>query len=85
MAFPSELKGLNGTICEDCGAPMILDVQYSNAGWYLGYFCGNCGPYSRETGYFATREKAEKALDAWLEECEVPANLRNEKYRPTDF
>ena len=77
MALPGELKGLDGTTCEDCGAELALDVQRSAAGWYLGYFCGCCGPYSRETGYFATRAEAEVALDAYLEDGEKPENLRD--------
>ena len=46
-----------------CGAPIPLKVCMSGAGYYLGSWCDNCGPYSRESGYFPTRELAEKALD----------------------
>lgn len=81
MALPGELKGLDGTTCENCGADLILYVQRSAAGWYLGYFCGKCGPYSRETGYYHTCEAAQKALDAWLMEAEVPDNIRDTEFK----
>ena len=42
----------------DCGYKFELEVLMSVAGYYVGTFCPNCGPNSRETGYFATREKA---------------------------
>jgi hypothetical protein len=45
-----------------CGnTPLELKVLRSNA-FYIGTFCDRCGPYSRESGYFATREEAEAAL-----------------------
>lgn len=47
--------------CKDCGHELVLGVQKSAAGFYLGTWCG-CGPYSRESGYYATREEAEEAL-----------------------
>ena len=31
------------------------------AGYYIGTWCG-CGPYSRESGYYRTREDAERAF-----------------------
>lgn len=80
MALKGELKGLDGTTCSECGAELILSIQRSGAGWYLGYFCGHCGPCSRETGYFATREKAAVALNAYLEDCRKPMNLRNTNF-----
>lgn len=46
---------------------MELDVQQSAAGYYLGTWCDFCGPYGRESGYFATHEEAEKALAEWKE------------------
>jgi len=47
--------------CEDCGVAVTLEVQISAAGFYVGTWC-ECGPYSRESGYYPTREKAEVAL-----------------------
>jgi hypothetical protein len=61
MALPGELKGINGTKC-NCGTWLPLKVYSSAAGYYLGYFCNCCGPYSRESSYFPSREAAEKAL-----------------------
>lgn len=78
MAVKGELKGLNGITCEDCGAHLSLQVCKSNAGYYLGYLCECCGPYSRETGYFKTSEIAERELTR-----EVPAQLRNTDFVPT--
>lgn len=49
-------------ICEDCKSDMPLQVLRSNAGYYIGYSCKNCGPYSRESGYYRNREDAEKDL-----------------------
>lgn len=48
--------------CSDCNVILENEVLQSAAGFYIGTFC-NCGPYSRESGYFATREDAEKALE----------------------
>ena len=47
--------------CVDCNLKLILQVCRSAAGYYLGTYC-NCGPYSRESEYFDSREEAEKAL-----------------------
>lgn len=76
MTLHWELKGLDGTVC-DCGVELTLEVQHSAAGYYLGYLCCCCGPYSRETGYFITRAKAETALHNWLANGVTPDNLRS--------
>ena len=55
--------GSPSTTC-DCGTEMPLAVQQSGAGYYLGYFCPKCGPYSRESGYYRTREEAESNMEA---------------------
>lgn len=47
--------------CRDCGVRLVLRVCRSFAGYYLGTQC-DCGPYSRESDYFETREEAEAAL-----------------------
>lgn len=62
MALPGELKGFDGTTCENCGTPLKLEILRSAAGHYLGYFCPVCGPYSRETGYYGARAEAETEL-----------------------
>lgn len=48
--------------CSDCGVTPKLDVYRSSAGYYIGTYC-NCGPYSRESGYYKKREDAERALN----------------------
>jgi hypothetical protein len=49
--------------CGDCGVTPKLDVYRSPAGHYIGTYC-SCGPYSRESNYYKTRELAEAALKA---------------------
>lgn len=58
-------------VCNGCGSLLPLSVHSSAAGYYLGFACWNdpneCdsfGPYSRESGYFATEEEAQAALDS---------------------
>jgi hypothetical protein len=71
-----ELAGIHDTVKCSCGAELRLDVQHSAAGYYLGYWCEECGPWSRETDYFKTRKDAEKAL-----ELEGFGHLRTTEYR----
>jgi hypothetical protein len=54
------------TECEEHGdkATMKLSVLRTPAGYYLGFWCDNHGPYSRETNYVRTREEAEEMLQA---------------------
>jgi len=47
--------------CADCSAPLALDVHLSAAGHYVGTACA-CGPYSRESGYYASEQEAREAL-----------------------
>jgi hypothetical protein len=63
MVIAGELQGVNGAVC-DCGAKLKLDVWMSAGGYYLGYWCENCGPWSRESDYYPTRVAAEKALES---------------------
>jgi hypothetical protein len=62
MVMPGEtlLTGAPAT-CKDCGVELGLKVLRSAAGYYIGSQC-YCGPYSRESGYYKTREEAEKDL-----------------------
>lgn len=61
--FQKETYGLKSQIrCQDCCLPVNLDVHRSNAGFYLGFWCPQCGPISRETNYVGTRRKAEEEL-----------------------
>ena len=48
-------------VCDECKITPELQVCKSAAGYYVGTYC-YCGPYSRESGYYKTREAAEVAL-----------------------
>ena len=48
--------------CLDCGAEVKEEVLMPAAGYYIGTYC-LCGPYSRESHYYPTRESAQHALD----------------------
>lgn len=45
-------------ICKECGMKLELQVLYSPAGYYIGTQC-NCGPYSRESHYYKSKQQAE--------------------------
>ena len=50
-------------VCTECHAVLPLKVLHSAAGYYIGHWCDNCGPYDRVSyGYYPTRERAEQAL-----------------------
>lgn len=64
MSLPGETIADGTTArCEDCGKMPKLDVYRSAAGFYIGPHC-NCGPYTRESGYYRTRELARADLDS---------------------
>lgn len=46
--------------CPECGVTPDMKV-YLTCGYYVGTWC-DCGPYSRESGYYRTEEEAEAAL-----------------------
>jgi len=64
MALPGETlySGVPRTSA-DCGVELVARVCRSGAGFYIGSCC-RCGPYSRESGYFASRAEAEALLAA---------------------
>jgi len=63
--LPGECVNDTVTTCTGwCETALKLKVLSSAAGYYLGFFCPNCGPYSRESGYFPSKESAERALDS---------------------
>lgn len=64
--IPGEITGMQPSTTCTCGNVLKLEVLRSAAGYYLGYFCGGCGPYSRESGYYGTRKEAETDLDIVL-------------------
>jgi hypothetical protein len=39
-----------------------LEVLFSAAGFYIGSQCPFCGPFTRDSDYFASRSEAEVAL-----------------------
>ena len=62
MTLPGETLATGAPpTCEDCEVAVTPEVQSSAAGYYVGTYC-ECGPYSRESGYYPTREKAEVVL-----------------------
>ena len=83
MALPGELSGLEGVIC-DCGEHLDLDVYRSGAGYYVGYFCPMCGPYSRETDYFRNKDSAATALEV-IKRTKQHQSLRNTEFVPGEF
>ncbi len=65
--------GIDKTIkCEDCGEDMKAKVLKSGGGYYIGRMC-QCGPYSRDSRYFKTEEDAQRYLDSFLSNKEMPA------------
>jgi hypothetical protein len=62
MTLPGECVNDTKTTCHECGSELTIDIQKSAAGYYIGFFCQECGPYSRESGYYRSYEDAEKAL-----------------------
>ena len=62
MTLTGECVNASRTACIECGAELSKKVCVSAAGYYIGFFCQHCGPYSRESGYFNSREEAERAL-----------------------
>lgn len=64
MTLPVEtIADGTGPRCEGCGKMPKLDIYRSAAGFYIGTYC-HCGPYTRESGYYLTRELAQAELDS---------------------
>ena len=64
MTLPGECVYATQTVCYECQAVLDIEVLCSAAGYYIGFFCPNCGPYSRESGYYRSREDAQRALNS---------------------
>lgn len=47
--------------CPTCKTDLVVGVQRSAGGWYIGTVC-QCGPYTRESGYYRTEHDAQTAL-----------------------
>jgi len=62
MTLPGECVNDTQTVCIECGTELSIQVLSSAAGYYIGFCCPQCGPYSRESGYYLSREEAELAL-----------------------
>jgi hypothetical protein len=56
--------------CTECEHILPLEVLKSAAGYYVGYFCPNCGPFDRLTSYYDTRAEAEELKEAMDENLE---------------
>jgi hypothetical protein len=67
MALPGEVNGGKSVVTCDCGTLLPLRVYHSAAGYYIGYWCPNCGPYGRESEYFITEALAKAYLHDLLE------------------
>ena len=48
--------------CSECHTELPLKVLQSAAGYYVGYWCPNCGPYDRLTDYYQTPDEASTML-----------------------
>ena len=62
-AYPGETIASGApSVCPDCRTHLKDEVLRSAAGFYIGTRC-ECGPYSRESGYYETSESAGIALE----------------------
>ena len=62
MTLPGETIATGASpICPDCKKEVEFEVLRSAGGFYVGTAC-QCGPYSRESGYYRTYDEAEQAL-----------------------
>jgi len=50
-----------------CGQRLSPQVLHSPAGYYVGYFCPQCGPWDRISSYYKTSEQAENILAGYEE------------------
>jgi hypothetical protein len=49
--------------CPDCGSDMPVQIYHSAAGYYIGRWCDQCGPWELlSADYYKTREDAELAM-----------------------
>lgn len=61
-----------------CEGRLAYLVYHSNSGYYIGWFCSHCGPYSRQSNYYASRTEAEEILArrlAWATESQVEGEM----------
>lgn len=51
--------------CCDCGASLPIKACRSAAGWYVGRWCPNCGPYERLSFfYYETKEEVDQIIES---------------------
>jgi hypothetical protein len=63
--------------CDICGGEPFIGVCQSNAGYYWGSRCSNCGqPFSKESQYYPSKEACQKAKDT------DTMQWRDTKYHP---
>jgi hypothetical protein len=62
MTLPGETVNDTTVDCE-CGESLHIQVLRSNADYYIGFQCPNCGSYSRESRYYNDFEDAQEDLD----------------------
>jgi hypothetical protein len=60
--IPGECVNDTVTICNECKSKLKIGVFRSPAGYYIGFHCPCCGPYSRESGYYKQEAEANDAL-----------------------
>ena len=61
MALEGELDIVK--VCPDCGLEMPVKVCSSGAGYYIGQFCNQCGPWNRlSLKYYKTWTEADTLL-----------------------
>lgn len=73
--FPGETVCSGAPVkCVDCGKGFRhFEILRSDAGWYIGLSC-ECGPYTRESGYYKTEWEAQHALD--VDSCNMSNVMR---------
>jgi hypothetical protein len=56
---------------DDGSGVLFLEILHTPAGYYLGTFCQQCGPYDRKSQYM-TEQEAQEAFKEYEETGEIP-------------
>jgi hypothetical protein len=65
--------------CYDCKTRLDLSIMKLEAGYYIGYSCSQCGPYSKESWtYYKTESEAQDALDRLLHYKRIEKTISEE-------
>jgi hypothetical protein len=62
---PEFMKALREKVdshCTKCDTDLVPRIMSAMSGFYVGTSC-KCGPYSRESDYYAFRSEAQAVLD----------------------